>query len=201
MCNRITKCLVRLKSFALRRWQPLIPSPESSPHRREGSIYIVIYRQTFSLFTYIYIYIYIYLYVCISVFQYLIMIKPYIKFGLMGLIFSCYITYDMNFRFFPCDPVCFDKLSRCDEKTGIWQHIRALGYNRCVTGRRPRDENHVVSFKRSAENYSRTWDTQPIRSSLTSLQGDASIGTRWLPEEDSRRNPLSEYMSLYLSLK
>ena len=22
--------------------------------------------------------------------------------------------------------------------------IRALGYNRCVTGRRPRDENHAV---------------------------------------------------------
>ena len=24
-----------------------------------------------------------------------------------------YITYDMNFRFVPSDPVCFDKLSRC----------------------------------------------------------------------------------------
>ena len=26
----------------------------------------------------------------------------------------CYITYDMDFRFVPSDPVCFDKLSRCD---------------------------------------------------------------------------------------
>ena len=27
---------------------------------------------------------------------------------------ECYITYDMDFRFIPCDPVCFDKLSGCD---------------------------------------------------------------------------------------
>ena len=25
--------------------------------------------------------------------------------------------------------------------------IRTLGYNRCVTGRRPRDENHAVRFR------------------------------------------------------
>ena len=28
--------------------------------------------------------------------------------------FECYITYAMDFRFVPSDPVCFDKLSRCD---------------------------------------------------------------------------------------
>ena len=27
---------------------------------------------------------------------------------------SCYIIYDMDFRFVPSDPVCFDKLSHCD---------------------------------------------------------------------------------------
>ena len=27
----------------------------------------------------------------------------------------CNITYDMDFRFIPSDPMCFDKLSRCDE--------------------------------------------------------------------------------------
>ena len=57
--------------------------------------------------------------------------------------------------------------------------IRTLGYNRCVTGRRPRDENYAVRFRQSAENWSRPWDTQPTRSSLTSLQGGASVGTAW----------------------
>ena len=34
---------------------------------------------------------------------------------LFGILFKlCYITYAMNFRFVPSDPVCFDKLSRCD---------------------------------------------------------------------------------------
>ena len=26
----------------------------------------------------------------------------------------CYITYDMDIRFIPSNPVCFDKLSGCD---------------------------------------------------------------------------------------
>ena len=79
--------------------------------------------------------------------------------------------------------------------------IGALGYNRCVTGRRQRDESHAVKFRQSAENCSRARDTPSIRSSLTSLQGGASVGTPWLLEEDmGRRSPLSEYMSLYPSL-
>ena len=36
--------------------------------------------------------------------------------------------------------------------------------------------------------------------SLTSLQGSASVGTHWLPEEDMGRSPLSEYVSLHPSL-
>ena len=30
--------------------------------------------------------------------------------------------------------------------------IRAVGYNRCVTGRRPRDENHAVRFRQREGN-------------------------------------------------
>ena len=48
---------------------------------------------------------------------------------------------------------------------------------------------------------SRAMDLQPISSSLTSLQWGVSVGTPWLLEEDMGRSPLSEYMSLHLSLK
>ena len=41
--------------------------------------------------------------------------------------------------------------------------IRALRLNRCVTRRRPHDENHVVRFGQSAENRSWVRDTQPSR--------------------------------------
>ena len=79
--------------------------------------------------------------------------------------------------------------------------IGALVYNRCVTGRRPRDENHAVRFGQSAENHSRAWGTQPIRSSLTSLQGGANVDTPWLPVKDMEKSPPSEYicLSIYLS--
>ena len=62
--------------------------------------------------------------------------------------------------------------------------IRAIGYNRCVTGRRPRDENHAVRFRQSAENRCRVRDTQPISSSLTSLEGGAN---RWHSLAPGRR--------------
>ena len=101
----------------------------------------------------------------------------------------------MDFRLVPSDPVCFDKLSCRDAKTGIWQYIRTHWYNRCVTGRRPCDENLVVRFGQSAENCSQAWNMQLIKSSLTSLQGGASAGTPWLLEEEV----LSLSMSLHLS--
>ena len=41
--------------------------------------------------------------------------------------------------------------------------IRALRSNRCVTGRRPRDDNYAVRFRQSAENCSLARDSQPIR--------------------------------------
>ena len=41
--------------------------------------------------------------------------------------------------------------------------IGALTYNRCLTGRRSRDENYVVRFKQSAENCSQARDMQTIR--------------------------------------
>ena len=68
--------------------------------------------------------------------------------------------------------------------------IRALGYNRCVTGRIPRDENHEVWFRQWSEGHA-----ADQRSSLTSLPGGASIGTPWLPEEDMVRRPLSTHLS------
>ena len=78
--------------------------------------------------------------------------------------------------------------------------IRSFWYNRCVTGRRPRDENHAVIFGLSAENRSRARDTQPIRSSLTNLQGGASFGTpvslkKIWKEVVSLRKCLSIYLS------
>ena len=75
--------------------------------------------------------------------------------------------------------------------------IRALGTNRCVTGRRPHDENHAVRFRQR----------QKIRVELgTRSRSEVSLLSRgckhWLPEGDmGRRSPLSEYMSLHLSLK
>ena len=64
--------------------------------------------------------------------------------------FNCNITYDMDFRFVPSDPVCFDKLSYCDKSIG--QRVRAVGLNRCVTGRRARDKNHAGRFRESRES-------------------------------------------------
>ena len=72
-------------------------------------------------------------------------------------------------------------LSSCHavmSKQGYDSAIRAVGYNRCVTGRRPRDENHAVRFRQSAENRNRAWDTQPIRSSCKGFQALAPPGSR-----------------------
>ncbi len=55
--------------------------------------------------------------------------------------------------------------------------IRAVEYNRCVTGRRSRDENHAVSFRQSAENRSRARDTQVTRGVSGELARECK---RWL---------------------
>ena len=79
--------------------------------------------------------------------------------------------------------------------------IRAVGYNRCVTGRKPCDENHAVRFRQSAENRSRAWDTQPTRGVSDELGSGCKRWHPWPLEEDmGRRSPLSEYMSLHPSL-
>ena len=53
----------------------------------------------------------------------------------------------------------------------------------------------MQSDRQRAENCNRVWDMQTIRSSLTNLQGGASVGTPWLPVEDmERRSPISEYI-------
>ena len=62
--------------------------------------------------------------------------------------------------------------------------IRALGYNRCVTGRRSRDENHAIRFRQSEENHSQVWDTQPTRGVSDELARGCE---RWHPLVPGRR--------------
>ena len=62
--------------------------------------------------------------------------------------------------------------------------IRALRSNRCVTGRRPRDENHAVRFGQSAENRSQALDTKPIRGVSDELARECK---RWHPLAPGRR--------------
>ena len=60
--------------------------------------------------------------------------------------------------------------------------IRADGYNRCLTGRSSRDENHAVRCRQIAENLSWARIRSRLEASLTSLQWDASValaGYRW----------------------
>ena len=70
----IPRSSIHWKSFALCEWQPLIPSLECST-LDEGSVYIVIHRQTVSLYhnssVYIYIYIYKYRYILPTTLQYI----------------------------------------------------------------------------------------------------------------------------------
>ena len=77
--------------------------------------------------------------------------------------------------------------------------IGAVGYNRCVTRRRPRHENHAVRFRQSAENRCRARDTQPIRG-VAACKGMQACTCRLLEEYMGRRSPPSEYISLHPSL-
>ena len=67
----------------------------------------------------------------------------------------------MDFQFVPSDPGCLASCHILISKQD--STIRALRLNRCVTGRRSCDENHVVRFRQSAENHSRARNTQPTR--------------------------------------
>ena len=62
--------------------------------------------------------------------------------------------------------------------------IRSLRLKRCVTGRRPRDENHALRFEHSAKNCSRARDTQPIRGVSDELARGCK---RWHPVTPGRR--------------
>ena len=80
--------------------------------------------------------------------------------------------------------------------------IRALEYNRCETGRRPRDENHVVRLSQCAENRSRARDTKSIRG----VSDELAKGCKRCPPPDSQKKigeeevlSLSICLSLYLS--
>ena len=76
--------------------------------------------------------------------------------------------------------------------------------NRCVTRRRPHD-NHALRFRQRKRIWSRARDTQPIRGlgrlKQYSLQVGASITSLAPWRRFGTRSPLSEYMSLHLSLK
>ena len=75
--------------------------------------------------------------------------------------------------------------------------IRAVGFNKCVTGRISRDENHAVRFRQRAENRSRAWDTHPIRGVSDELaRGGASVGIPWLLEEDNLKK---SFLWVYVS--
>ena len=71
--------------------------------------------------------------------------------------------------------------------------IRPVGYNRCVTGRRPRDENYAVRFRLSGKNRSRASDTQPIRGVSDELARGCK---RWHPLAHGRRYGKKEVLSL-----
>ena len=70
----------------------------------------------------------------------------------------------------------------------------------CVTRRRQCDENHAVRF-RERECRELGVEQGTANQRCHGLQGGASVGTPWLPEEDMGRSPLSEYicLSIYLS--
>ena len=101
----------------------------------------------------------------------------------------------MDFPFVPSDPVCLTSCHILISKQDSL--IRALRSNRCVTGRRSRDENHTVRFRKSAENRSQARDTQQTRGVSDKLARGCK---HWHLEEDMGRSPLSEYMSLHPSL-
>ena len=84
-----------------------------------------------------------------------------------------------SFLVTPCALVsCHILLSKQDSA------IRAFRSNRCVTRRKPRDENHAVSFRQSAENRNRAKDMQQIRGVSVELVRGCK---RWHPLAPARR--------------
>ena len=74
--------------------------------------------------------------------------------------------------------------------------IRTVGYNRCITGRRSRDEIHAVRFGQRAENRSLARDTQPIRGVLASEGVQALAPPRSSKKVwDKKKSPLWVYVS------
>ena len=133
---------------------------------------------------YIYIYIYTYIYVYI-----------------------CYITYDMDFRFVPSDPVCFDKLSRGDESEG-WQRYRGSQVQQVSNWKETTwYENHTVRFRQSSQNRESSQGYAAGKRRLGRLwrygfQRSASVGAPWPQEEDMGQEEvpsLSICLSIYLS--
>ena len=115
-----------------------------------------------------------------------------------GQLLKCYITYDMDFWFISSDPMCLTSCHVVISKTG--QRFRS---NRCVTRRRPRDENHMDKFRQSAEKQSWAKDTQPSRgvsddTACKGVQALASPGS-WEKIWDKKKFPLCVYISPSIS--
>ena len=73
---------------------------------------------------------------------------------------------------------------------------RALRSNRCVTRRRPCDENHVVRFRQSAENRSWARNTQPSRG----ISDELARGCKhWHPLAPGRRYGKKSILLVYVS--
>ena len=93
----------------------------------------------------------------------------------------------------------------CDEYSGRWQCVGAVRSNRCVTGRRPRD-NHALRFAQRQRIESRARDTLLIRGFRSSLTIRLARGyKRWHPlapgrRYGTRRSPLL-WVCLHQSLK
>ena len=75
--------------------------------------------------------------------------------------------------------------------------IRVRRSKRCVTGRRSRDENHMMRFRESAENLSRARDMHPIRSVSDEL---ARRCKRWHPPDSWKKIWEEEVLALSICL-
>ena len=75
--------------------------------------------------------------------------------------------------------------------------IRAVGYNRCVTGRRPRDENHAVRFRGRRESQSSEGHAADQR--CLGLQGVESVGTPGSRKKTWKKSSLWVYVSPSIS--
>ena len=117
--------------------------------------------------------------------------------------YKCYITYDIDFRFVPCDPCALTSCHVVISKQG-WQCIEAGRSSRCVTVRRPHDMRTTRSDSDRVQRIeSRARDTQPIRvvsddTACNGVQVLAPPSSR-MKIWDKKKSPLGVYVSPSIS--